>query len=607
MRLRAGATAGALCLWALAGCEATSTRPRDVQVDAAVVAHLDAATRADGGPPPRADATPGESDVLSSIDAAPAFDDDALFDTSRLLEVSIEMDPVEWNALRREGRDGLDLRGLDCLDAPFDSPYTWRTARVVVDGQPLGEVGVRKKGFFGSLSDTKPSLLLDLDRVVEGQSLGDLNRLTLNNSDQDPSLARTCLAYDVFRRAGVPAPRCSHARVRLNGLDLGVYVHVESVRKPFLRRHFDDDEGTLYEGTLSDFTPAWRGTFEQKTNEDMPSAAVLDALTAAAQVEDARLIEALEAVLDVDAFLSFWAAEVAVAHWDGYAGNTNNFFVYADPASGRARFLPWGVDGTFQTPYLLFEGEVAPASVLATGIIARRLYLHAEGRARFVARLREVVGAVFDAEALIGRLDADAALVGGVLPDAAREVHARAVDRVRAFIQSQPARILSELDAGGAAWRWPLRGSPCLEQVGALSGVFETTWGTLARNAPFETGTSSAQGTLRGAGLRSLAGGAAAGYSDDLSQSALVLPWSLPNDEIVFAYMAMPNARFASGPVTLGPSIDCSLNRYDAATGEVTGLAACLDGVVTLYEAGVAPGARIAGDFEVGLWARSSR
>jgi hypothetical protein len=86
-----------------------------------------------------------------------------------------------------------------------------------------------------------------------------------------------------------------------------------------------------------------------------------------------------------------------------------------------------------------------------------------------------------------------------------------------------------------------------------------------------------------------------------------VLPWSLPNDEIVFAYVAMPNARFASGPVTLGPSIDCSLNRYDVATGAVMGLAACLDGVVTLYEAGVAPGARIAGDFEVGLWARSSR
>lgn len=37
------------------------------------------------------------------------------------------------------------------------------------------------------------------------------------------------------------------------------------------------------------------------------------------------------------------AAEVLVAHWDGYAGNLNNTYLYADPSDGRFRFVPWGV------------------------------------------------------------------------------------------------------------------------------------------------------------------------------------------------------------------------------------------------------------------------
>ena len=54
----------------------------------------------------------------------------------------------------------------------------------------------------------------------------------------------------------------------VNGKDLGLYVHVEEIKAPFLARHFDSAEGNLYEGTVSDFTPEYRGTIEKKNNED---------------------------------------------------------------------------------------------------------------------------------------------------------------------------------------------------------------------------------------------------------------------------------------------------------------------------------------------------
>ena len=53
----------------------------------------------------------------------------------------------------------------------------------------------------------------------------------------------------------------------------------------------------------------------------------------------------MDAVFDVDAFLTFWAVEVLVAHMDGYSGNANNFYLYHDPTSGRLRFQPVVIEG----------------------------------------------------------------------------------------------------------------------------------------------------------------------------------------------------------------------------------------------------------------------
>ena len=77
---------------------------------------------------------------------------------------------------------------------------------MTVDGRLLPNVAVRKKGFFGSLSETRPSLKVKFDEYVGGQQLNSLDRLTLNNNLQDPSELKQCLTYFLMRKAGVPAP-----------------------------------------------------------------------------------------------------------------------------------------------------------------------------------------------------------------------------------------------------------------------------------------------------------------------------------------------------------------------------------------------------------------
>ena len=85
----------------------------------------------------------------------------------------------------------------------------------VVDGVALSDVGLRKKGFLGSLDDNKPSLKISLDEYIEQDLLG-THDITLNNAKQDPSYLNQCLGYATFAAAGVPASRCNFAHVTVN-------------------------------------------------------------------------------------------------------------------------------------------------------------------------------------------------------------------------------------------------------------------------------------------------------------------------------------------------------------------------------------------------------
>jgi len=213
-----------------------------------------------------------------------------------------------------------------------------------------------------------------------------------------------CLGYQLFAAAGVPASRCNFAAVTVNGEELGLFAHVESVRDRFLALHFDRNEGALYEGTLSDFRPDWVNTFEFKSGDSGDDRAPLEAMVAAMEAPDAELVETLETLIDLEAFLSFWAMESLIGHWDGYAGNTNNFFLYHDPGSDLLHFIPWGIDALF------FEGS---SSVMAVGILARRLYLHEPTRTRYVDRVLDLLDGIWDESAILAEVDRMHGLVSG--------------------------------------------------------------------------------------------------------------------------------------------------------------------------------------------------
>ncbi len=474
------------------GCGDSTTPAPDVNVDVAtdVGASEEVVTDSES-----VDTWTGDgvsSDLAPDAGEEPKEDlTEAMFDPDRLLEVEISLSNEDWDLLRQQTRTIFDIFGPPCMEGPFESPFTYFEGSVTVDGELMENVGVHKKGFLGSLSENRPSLKLKFGEYIDGQELQGLKRMTLNNSRQDLSVQHQCLAYGLFRKAGLVAPRCNWAKVTVNGTYLGVYVHVESIKKPFIRRNFPDETGTLWEGTLSDFRDAWLPTFEQKLNKGTDDAARLWAVRDALEADDAQLFDALNAHIDMEQFFTFWAMEVLVGHWDGYAGNTNNFYLYERPDDGhRLNFIPWGTDGTFTgSSKEAEEEESPPASVMATGVLPNRLYQVPETRFYYLQRLQVLLDTLWDKEALLSEIQTRQQwLAPHVLPEL-KEWMNWATDALSTFVKEHPAQVQAELDQGGLDWGPPLRDTFCMKRMGSIEASYSTSWGTLHTANAFEVGT----------------------------------------------------------------------------------------------------------------------
>lgn len=397
-----------------------------------------------------------------------------LFAHDRLVEVRLEIDPADWDKLRKEHHDILAALGPDRFQKAVPKPYKVYKANVSIDGVEVNSVGLKKRGFLGSSNFRRPSLGIRFDEYDPKARFAGLSRMSLNNNLQDPSQAHQALAYAVFAKAGVPAPRCGFARVTVNGEYLGVYSHVEAVEDEFLERHFRDATGQLYEGQLVDFRPDWIKGFERKNHKKSTDWSALEAVAEALKASDEALIARLEAHVDLDAYLTYWAVESLIGHWDSYSNNGNNFFVYRSPASGKFHFIPWGADSVFGDPDPFTQVQV-PESVQARSLLPYRLYRLPETRELYRQRLRQLIESVWNENELNAEVDRIEELLAPHVRVTRRQFQ-NGLDKIRIFVRTRRPALEKEL--AGVAPEWPLepKKSASLKKVGTFSSEFATTW-----------------------------------------------------------------------------------------------------------------------------------
>lgn len=345
----------------------------------------------------------GDCGVWSGWSADRAFrtDDGStyLYDPERVHTIELEIPPESWGP--------IDAEAVPPGCVPYQRNYYRGTLRF--EGVEYPGVGIKVKGGCGSARGLggkaafKVNLMWDDPALLgcpEKRRLHGQTHLTLNNLVQDPSFEHERLGYHFYRAMGVAVPRAAHVRLMVNGAYWGTYLNVETIDRRFLARWFEDNDGMLYEGTYwCDLVP-WNvppGDEDTAclTREFKPDPC--DDPDPDADPQDYTLLRQFVAAVDAmppggfypeilaffdyDRFLSSWAVEAVISHWDAYEFSImNNYRVYHDPDTGLWTLIPTGIDQTF-------AGDQDPWDVY--GVLARRCIEEPDCEAAFAARLHD--------------------------------------------------------------------------------------------------------------------------------------------------------------------------------------------------------------------------
>jgi hypothetical protein len=369
---------------------------------------------------------------------------DSFYALDNVVTVRITMPPAAWDAVRLEQPKG----GVCKFDWKGGSRYTWgKATSVEISGTKFPakttftNVGIKKKSFCGSINPDKPCLHVDFGKFGEAnvpgiEALIGTQYVTLNNSIQDPSYVRQTLGYRMLGMAGLPNSRSNYSRVFVNGTLVGqgvggvnspgIYVNAEPVMKRYIERNFNRNmKGNLYEIELGDDFIERRldfiGVESLSKFEDKA-----DLLFAMRHIK-ANGLAGADDMIDMEQFLKLYAMEFFFKHWDGYAGNTNNTYIYNDvtavatPGVGNVKFkmIPWGIDQTLQTG--------RPFKLGSQGLIAQLVRNDDARRKQLMDQIRAYRETVFSREnqqkVLRPLLDQmQALLVGFGVPNAVAEI-----------------------------------------------------------------------------------------------------------------------------------------------------------------------------------------
>ena len=326
--------------------------------------------------------------------------------------------------------------------------YTWQKATSVeISGTSFPaqtmftDVGVKKKSFCGSINSDKPCLHIDFGKFNKAnvpliEALIGSRYLTLNNTIQDRSYIRQPLGYKLLALAGLPNSRCNFARVFVNGTPIGqgvhgvnspgIFVNAEAVMPRYIERNFNGNmNGNLYELEHGDdFVSARLPLMEPESLSKFNNKADLQF---ADDYIAANGLAGANQMLDLDQFIKIFAMEFFLKHWDGYANNTNNCYIYNDvnaveaPGANNVKFkmIPWGVDQIFQPNRHFKMGN--------RGLIANLVRNDAARLAQLIDQIRTYRDTVFSRETqqtllrpMIDQMEA--ILLGFGVPNAVSEV-----------------------------------------------------------------------------------------------------------------------------------------------------------------------------------------
>lgn len=224
----------------------------------------------------------------------------------------------------------------------------------------------------------------------EDKKLAGMKVITLNSFVNDLSQMREAVAWNLVKKAELPAVGHAYARLCFNSTYFGLYALIENTNKDFLKARFPNQaDGNLYETSFGDIGPATleyrktnsgddsgraytkqskiKGrTYELATNDGADQAEfqtlndlaimlkVASGITVNGNFNSKEYFEEVEKVLDGRAVLRWAMINKLMGAWDNYLVTPSNFNLYnmgSAPGvdimkSPRFTIVPWDYDNT---------------------------------------------------------------------------------------------------------------------------------------------------------------------------------------------------------------------------------------------------------------------
>jgi hypothetical protein len=247
----------------------------------------------------------------------------------------------------------LNLILTDSLYADHEFPATFRYLSSTID-ETVTNVGFRLRGNT-SRNSAKKSFKVSFNEFVQGRKWKGVEKLNLNGEHNDVSIMRSRMCNQLLKYAGLPTARTSYVRLYINNEYKGLYLNVEHIDEEFLQRRFTNDHtGNLYKCNyganlkqIGASQAPYVGLYELKTNKQANNySGLINFIDILNNTNESQFTCAIQQVFDVELYLRTLAVEILIGHWDGYAGNMNNYYLYQRPSDGKFLFMEYDMDNT---------------------------------------------------------------------------------------------------------------------------------------------------------------------------------------------------------------------------------------------------------------------
>ncbi|HEV3023172.1 MAG TPA: PVC-type heme-binding CxxCH protein [Pirellulales bacterium] len=383
--------------------------------------------------------TTADAPRASADEGLATREQEALFGDAKVWSLHLEISAEEFDAMQpavaafgfpaagpapapRTGGNGRDSeKNL------FGTDFPWVVADFTADGQTLPKTAVRYSGditYFVTARGLKRPLKIKFDKFG-GQPFHGLSAIQLHAMPLDPSKAREAIAYAIFRSAGVGAPRTAFAEVSLTVPGkydheyLGLYTVVEDTAGPFLTDHFAPGTGLLMRPFRvrgidflgDDWERYLEGYRPQRPATEIEAKRVIEFGRLVNQATDDEFKQQVDSFLDVDAFLSFMAANALTSNLESFFALGHNYGLYLDSRTGKFSFLP----GDLEFSLANFLPMGSPEQLMDLSLIKPypgenklpdRLLAIAEVKEKYLALVEYLSSAAFASAGLAERIEA---------------------------------------------------------------------------------------------------------------------------------------------------------------------------------------------------------